>query len=114
MIRVAGNVIGQHQLSSIEYAAVHLNCRHIIVLGHIGCGAVTAALHGGGDEFIKCITDDILEAIGDEQDPDKACCLNVKHALAILKEEFDEHPELGDAIIEGAVYDMKSGAVKWL
>ena len=43
VIRVAGNVLDQHQLGSIEYAAGHLHCQHIIVLGHTGCGAVTAA-----------------------------------------------------------------------
>ena len=99
---------------SIEYAAGHLHCQHIIVLGHTGCGAVTAALEGGGDGFIKYITDDILEAIGSERDPDKACCLNVEHAVDRLKREFASHPEVGEAVIEGAVYDIKTGVVRWL
>ena len=114
VIRVAGNVLDRHQLGSIEYAAGHLDCDHIIVLGHTGCGAVKAALIGGGDGFIKYITDDILEAIGEERDPDKACCLNVEHAVSRLKHEFDEHPEIGGVVIEGAVYDIRSGEVKWL
>ena len=114
MIRVAGNVLDQHQLGSIEYAAGHLHCQHIIVLGHTCCGAVTAALQGGGDGFIKYITDDILEAIGSERDPDKACCLNVEHAVDRLKREFASHPEVGEAVIEGAVYDIKTGVVRWL
>ena len=114
VIRVAGNVLDRHQLGSIEYAAGHLDCDHIIVLGHTGCGAVTAALHGGGDGFIKYITDDILEAIGDVRDPYKACCINVEHAVARLKAEFSEHPEIGSAVIEGAIYDIVSGEVSWL
>lgn len=114
VIRVAGNVLDRHQLGSIEYAAGHLDCNHIIVLGHTGCGAVSAALSGGGDGFIKYITDDILEAVGSERDPYKACCLNVEHAVARLKAEFDEHPEIGAVTIEGAVYDIRSGAVEWL
>ena len=77
-------------------------------------GAVTAALTGGGDGFIKYITDDILEAIGEERDPYKACCLNVEHAMARLKHEFDEHPEIGGVLIEGAVYDIATGGVNWL
>ncbi|MBQ9188141.1 MAG: carbonic anhydrase, partial [Clostridia bacterium] len=52
VIRVAGNVLDNHQLGSIEYAAGHLHCRHILVLGHTGCGAVAAALSGEGDGFI--------------------------------------------------------------
>ena len=114
VIRVAGNVLDNHQLGSIEYAAGHLHCDHIIVLGHTGCGAVTAALSGEADGFIRYIVEDILEAVGDERDPDKACCLNVDHAVARLKAEFDSHPEISGVEIEGALYDIKSGEVQWL
>ena len=114
VIRVAGNVLDNHQLGSIEYAAGHLHCQHIIVLGHTGCGAVAAALSGGGDGFIRYITDDILAAVGTERDPNKACCLNVMHATERLKKEFSAHPEVGEAVIEGAVYDIQTGEVKWL
>jgi carbonic anhydrase len=44
VIRVAGNVIDPHQLGSVEYAAAHLHCPLVLVLGHTGCGAVSAAL----------------------------------------------------------------------
>ena len=114
VIRVAGNVLDNHQIGSIEYAAGHLHCGHIIVLGHTGCGAVAAALSGGGDGFIRYITDDILAAVGSEKDPEKACCLNVQHAVERLKREFSEHPEAGEAVIEGAVYDIRTGQVRWL
>ena len=49
VIRVAGNVLDNHQLGSIEYAAAHLGCPLVIVLGHTRCGAVGAALHGESD-----------------------------------------------------------------
>ena len=114
VIRVAGNVLDRHQLGSIEYASMHLHCGHIIVLGHTGCGAVAAALSGDADGFIRYITDDILDAIGAERDPDQACCLNVRHAVERLKREFREHPEVGGVVIEGAVYDIRSGEVRWL
>jgi carbonic anhydrase len=114
VIRVAGNVLDNHQMGSIEYAAGHLDCRQIIVLGHTGCGAVTAALNGGGDGCIKYITDDILEAVGDERDPYKACCLNVMHAVHLLEKEFADHPEIGSVTISGAIYDIHSGEVMWL
>ena len=73
-----------------------------------------AALSGETDGFIKYITDDIRLAIGAQRDPYKACCLNVQHAVERLRNEFAEHPEVGDAVIEGAVYDIRSGEVKWL
>ncbi len=40
VIRIAGNVIDNHQLGSIEYAADHLGVKLIVVLGHTHCGAV--------------------------------------------------------------------------
>lgn len=48
------------------------------------------------------------------RDPYKACCLNVEHAVERLKKEFASHPEVGEAVIEGAVYDIKTGVVRWL
>lgn len=114
VIRVAGNVLDKHQLGSIEYASMHLHCGHIIVLGHTGCGAVAAALGGGGEGFIQYVTDDILKAIKDERDPDEACRINVRHAVARLKREFQHHPEVGKAEIEGAIYDIRSGEVQWI
>ena len=36
VVRVAGNVIDDHQLGSIEYAADHLGTKLIVVLGHTG------------------------------------------------------------------------------
>jgi carbonic anhydrase len=43
VLRVAGNVINDHGLGSIEYAVDHLAVRLILVLGHQRCGAVKAA-----------------------------------------------------------------------
>ena len=45
VIRVAGNVIDDHQLGSIEYAAGHLGSPVVVVLGHTHCGAVDAAIN---------------------------------------------------------------------
>ena len=116
VIRVAGNVLDRHQLGSIEYAAGHLHCRLILRLGHTGCGAVGAALSGGVDGFIQYITDEILLAVGEEKDPVLACERNVRHGVEILRREFREHPEIPTEKLEirGAVYDIASGAVRWL
>ena len=116
VIRVAGNVLDRHQLGSIEYAAGHLGCKTIVMLGHTRCGAVSAALLGGGDGFIKTITDEILLAVGEERDALCACERNVEHGVALLQKEFGEHPEIAadDLEILGAVYDVETGAVRWL
>jgi carbonic anhydrase len=46
VIRVAGNVLGDVCMGSIEFAlkALHKSVRCIVILGHLGCGAVTAAV----------------------------------------------------------------------
>jgi carbonic anhydrase len=46
VIRVAGNILGSEVLGSLKYAIDHLSgsLRLIVVLGHSGCGAVTAAV----------------------------------------------------------------------
>ncbi len=115
-IRIAGNVLDRHQLGSIEYAAAHLHCSLILVLGHTKCGAVEAALSGGGDGFIRYITDEILLAAGEERDPDRACRLNVIHAVETIRQAFAEHPEIpsDNLHICGAVYDIENGKVDWL
>lgn len=46
IIRVAGNVIDDHAIGSIEYAVAHLGTKLIVVLGHESCGAVGASLSG--------------------------------------------------------------------
>ena len=114
VIRVAGNVLDNHQLGSIEYAAAHLGCPLVIVLGHTRCSAVAATLHGESDGFIRYITDEIAAAIGEERDPLRACEKNVLHATAHIRREFAEHPEVGEARIIGAVYDVFSGEVRYL
>lgn len=116
VIRVAGNVLDRHQLGSIEYAAAHLDCKLILILGHTGCGAVSAALGGGGEGFIQYITDEISLAIGEERDPLRACEKNVLHAVETVRRAFEEHPEIPSAALDirGAVYDLSSGGVRWL
>jgi len=47
VIRVAGNIVADDGLGSIEYAVEHLHTRLVLVLGHEQCGAVSAAVEGG-------------------------------------------------------------------
>jgi carbonic anhydrase len=51
VVRVAGNVLGQEQLGSIDYAVDNFrqDLKLLVALGHSGCGAVTAAV----DAFLR-------------------------------------------------------------
>ena len=112
VIRVAGNVMDDHQLGSVEYAAHHLGVKLIVVLGHNHCGAVDAAVNHNPDGYIKFITDEIKKAIGDEKDEYKACCLNVKHSMEIIENSFEIHQEEEHGLkVVGAVYHIENGKV---
>lgn len=115
-IRVAGNVVGETQLASVEYAAGHLGSKVIIVLGHTHCGAVGATLAGGAEGHVKCLTDAILEAIGAEKDEYKACGLNVKKGIETIEKGLaDSHEvDLSKVDVIGAIYDIEDGHVDWL
>ncbi len=115
VIRVAGNVLDDHQLGSVEYAAHHLGVKLVMVLGHTHCGAVEAAVHHDPDGYIKFITDVIKQAIGEETDDYQACCLNIRHSIAVLESSFEIHQEEEHGLkVIGAVYHLQDGRVDFI
>lgn len=124
-IRTAGNVIGDYELGSIEYAVEHLDCKLIVVMGHKGCGAVKAFIDSKGnynhEDHIKKIVE-YIESEKEENDLvkedklsiDNAVNANVQHAVEFLKtaepiliESYDQKK----ITIIGAVYDIENGKV---
>ncbi len=114
VIRVAGNVMDNHQIGSVEYAAEHLGSKLLVILGHTHCGAVGATISSAPEGYVKYITDEIRKAIGDEKDEYKACCLNVERSVSIVKESLSEMVEKGELTVCGAVYHIDSGEVEFL
>lgn len=111
-IRVAGNVIDDHQLGSIEYAAGHLGTKLIVVLGHTQCGAVGAAINHDPDGYIKYITDEIKRAIGKEKLDYKAAVLNVKQSIRIIESSLEIQKDEDDGMqVIGAIYRLEDGTV---
>ncbi len=110
-IRVAGNVVKDFELGSVEYAVDHLGSNLVVVLGHTNCGAVGAAIGGGAEGFIKTITDEIKEAIGDETDGYKASCLNAQNSIQKIKENL----HMADGVkVVGAIYHIEDGHVEFM
>lgn len=125
VIRTAGNTIGSEAMGSIEYAVAHLDVRLVVILGHTGCGAVTAAVHGESGKYIHCITDRISQAVGSEKNLYKACCLNVRYSAEevqknlknLIPEDAEGHGgAVSDKDVEvvGAVFHLESGQVEFL
>ncbi len=67
VVRVAGNVIGQIEQESIQYAVQVLGSVFILVLGHENCGAVQAVVDGK-TETIPAIASIIEPAIQDAKE----------------------------------------------
>ena len=128
VIRVAGNIIDANVIGSIGYAVRHLKTPLVVVMGHEGCGAVTAALQavdGCGDEgrYIAGLLQHIVPAVksldpnltGDHR-VSAAVEANVHHSVELLS----QIPEARDAIqqnivrLEAAIYELATGRVRFL
>src|SRR6266576_575322 len=124
IVRVAGNVINDEGLGSIEYTVDHLGTRLILVLGHQRCGAVdaareTIAAKGKAPGHIQSLVTAIKPAVEAtaKEDLDATIKANVKHVVQalrsstpILKAEVDS----GKIQVIGGYYSLDTGAVIFL
>ena len=114
-IRVAGNVMDNHQLGSVEYAAGHLGSKLVVVMGHTHCGAVGAAMSGEAHGYIKSLTDEIKKAIGSETNELNACRKNIERSVSVIREKLGYNGEDENAVkVCGAIYHIDSGKVEFM
>lgn len=115
VIRTAGNVVGDFELGSIEYAVGHLDVSVVLVLGHNHCGAVAAAMHGHGHGYITSILEEIHPAIEGEENVGKCENLNIENSInRILKSEtINNLISEGKVKVLGGKYNLESGAVEF-
>lgn len=123
VVRVAGNVIGDHTLGSIEYAVKHLHTPLVLVLGHSNCGAVSAVASGAALEgHIATLGPAIQSAIKNVKDMEGDTIDNASIELAkqIATKISESEPVVADLVKDGAVrvvpafYDLASGEVRFL
>ncbi|HEY4284863.1 MAG TPA: carbonic anhydrase [Chthoniobacterales bacterium] len=124
IVRVAGNVINDEGLGSLEYTVDHLGTRLILVLGHQRCGAVdaareTIAAKGKAPGHIQSLVTAIKPAVEAtaKEDLDATIKANVKHVVdsvrsssPILKAAIDS----GKIQVIGGYYSLDTGAVTFL
>ena len=123
-IRTAGNVIGDYELGSIEYAVEHLHCKLIVVLGHENCGAIQAYATSGNekhDDHIQTLVDYIAAEEEEKNIPDSLRSnmdilvkANITHGVNFLRSSTPVLKPLNDKNeikIIGAYYDLDSGKV---
>jgi carbonic anhydrase len=124
VVRVAGPVLDDAVLGSLEFAAVELRVPLILVLGHERCGAVTAALdvvekgttpRGHISHLVDAITPAVKRAKGRPGDAlDNAVRANVElvvEKLRTSRQVLANQVSSGKLRIVGARYDLESGRV---
>ena len=122
-VRVAGNVAGDTELASIEYAAEHLHVPLLVVMGHQKCGAVTAAAESGEPKghlpmLVAMIRPAVASAKGQPGDLiDNAIRINVENVVSQIltsKPILQQLVDHGELTVVGAVYSLDTGRVAWL
>ena len=121
-IRVAGNIVNDDILASIEYAVKYVGSKVLMVLGHTNCGAIKSAKAGVTDGHITgllkriqpSLSKSMLREDSDNQFGDKVAYANVENSLeeiitgsTIVKEMF----ERGEIGLVGGVYNIETGEV---
>ena len=122
--RVAGNIVDDLLLGSIEFAVEEFGSPLIVVLGHERCGAITAtidAIETGGTapghigaivEALRPIVEPVLDQPGDRVD--NAVVANVRAQVAALSARSEivaERVAAGHLWVVGARYDLDNGRV---
>lgn len=120
-IRVAGNIVNNDIIASIEYAVKYVGSKVLMVLGHTACGAIKSAKANVTDghitDLLKRIQPSITRSMLDDKEymhGDKIAYANVENSLEeilsgskIVKEMF----ESGQIGIVGGVYNVENGQV---
>jgi carbonic anhydrase len=129
VVRVAGNVVDEDALGSIEYAVEHLGVRLVVVLGHSRCGAVEAALSSATPEgHVAAVVGKIRAAVASAAPSGTAAVGGTPSAEALdaavranvagqVRAVRTSKPVLAPLVdraqvrVVGARYDLESGAV---
>ncbi|MFI3314854.1 MAG: carbonic anhydrase family protein [Rikenellaceae bacterium] len=124
--RVAGNVVNDDMLASMEYACKYVGSKLVVVLGHESCGAVNAACAGLEDgnltELMAKIQPAVklTEAEGGDPFSKEFQSRAVAHNVDIMVENVRKNSEIlakleedGKIKIIGGIFNINTGEVKF-
>jgi carbonic anhydrase len=128
IVRVAGNVISAEIMGTLQYAAIHLQTPLFVVMGHSGCGAVSAAIAtkqqgASHPDRIALLLENIYPALDhiDITLPPRdlaaaAVEANVRWSVRQLMEtpEARQRAQQGVMKLVGAVYELQTGHVRFV
>ena len=123
--RVAGNVINNDVIGSLEYACKYAGTPVILVLGHTSCGAVAAAWNGVEDGHITDLLASIKPAVnntksrvGEEANTANLNTCSAENVALMCQGLTEESPILaglvneGKVAIAGGVYNVETGDIQ--
>lgn len=125
-IRIAGNILNEDILGSLEFATQIAGSKTILVLGHTKCGAITAACNNVSAGNISVLLDKIRPAIESEKEtlkqrdgdnPDfvlNVTRINVHMTIEKILRQSSIISELLKSkriMIVGGIYDVDNGRV---
>jgi carbonic anhydrase len=128
IIRLAGNIIAEDVIGSLQYAVAHLHTPVVVILGHEGCGAVTATveemLHKASEpEHIESLIKSIkpgLKNLDLKQNWDALIHAAVEANVRWSMRQLLALPEAKRVLMEkrvtlvGGVYELSTGRVRFL
>lgn len=128
IVRVAGNVMTTDVVGSLEYAHYHLSTRLVVIMGHEGCGAVTAAVDARAGrhsepaaiETLIGLISPGLESLERNQERDRLISRAVETNVRYTYDQLRNRPRIkalmaqGKLTLVGAVYEVETGRVRWL
>jgi carbonic anhydrase len=123
--RVAGNIVNEDVLGSIEYACKVAGSKIVVVMGHTKCGAVTAACNNVELGNITALLSKIKPAVKkystgvemDEETIERVAVQNVLFSIEAMKSDspiLAEMVESNEILIVGAIYNVSNGQVKFI
>ncbi len=123
-VRVAGNIVNEDVLGSMEYACKVAGSKIIVVMGHTKCGAVTAACKHVEMGNVTALLQKIQPSVTtisegknkalDDASIEEVSALNVKHSIEQIREKspiLSEMEKNNEIEIVGAMYDVSTGIV---
>ncbi|MGF1489211.1 MAG: carbonic anhydrase [Prochloraceae cyanobacterium] len=119
VVRDAGNIATPGEIGSLEYGALVLGAKAIVVMGHQSCGAVQAAMElGSTPGFIGSIINEILPAVQMSSNKSGDRLYNAIAANVVLqKQKVQTSPVISKLVAEnkvkvvGAYYNLQTGRV---
>ena len=123
IVRTAGQVMAAASYGSIEFAAVALGTKLVVVMGHQSCGAVNAAINRPDvPGHIVTLVNSIKHAAAVSKDMpgdrlDNAVRENVLEQVQELRDldpVLSRKYQAGEVLIVGAVYQLHTGQVEFL